>query len=813
MIKKIILLSFLFLTFTALAQELPNDIHEVVNWSQKVKQKGCEATITFTVDQKDGWHVYSQTQPEGAVAFPTEFIFKASDNYELIGGVKEVGTELHEGQFPERYFPGGKAVFKQKIKITTTEDFVLHVDYVYMACKEACFPPTDEFFDIKIKGCDSEASESSDNGKPEEIEETDAGLTEKANVDSVGASMKSPIAYEVFLIKKAANSYEFHLKPNPDEAWFLLTGKDQINLDLDGKFSKKEAIILPAKKDTLIGSTTYQLWESGDIILPFEINEQDTAQTIKPSLFFSALGPDNKIFKSDLVTAELSIQSARVQSLSDESKTSYWGIFWLAFAGGLVALLTPCVFPMIPMTVSFFTKGSEDKKKGLFRGVMYGFFILLIYVMLSVPFHLVDSLNPNILNNIATNGPLNVFFFIMLFVFALSFLGAFEIVLPAKWTNKADSKSDLGGLIGIFFMALTLALVSFSCTGPILGSLLANAAGGGAWNLTWGMAGFGVALGLPFALFAIFPSWLNTLPQSGGWLNNVKVVLGFLELAFAFKFLSNADLSIQAHLLEREVFIAIWIAIFGAMTMYLFGLFSTKHDSPLNGGLGTFRVMIATLSLMFTIYMIPGLFGAPLKLISAFPPPTSYSEIPYGIHGRAPEGTGVTGDGEIPEGAEFEHNLMVFHNYDLAKKYADEVNKPLMLDFTGHNCVNCRKMEINVWSAERVHKLMNNDFVIASLPVDERIKMPQEEVSPYTGRTLKTWGDKWADMQSALYKKNTQPQYIALDKGGQIMNTDATYSSHGNPEAFEKWLKDAKTEFAKRGDVIIIRGNGTLASL
>ncbi|MDX1348690.1 MAG: cytochrome c biogenesis protein CcdA [Putridiphycobacter sp.] len=818
MINNIAFLSLLlYATFGFSQDDMPNDVHEVINWSQSVNQKGCEATITFTVDQKDGWHVYSQEQPTGAVAYPTEFIFQKSSDYELVGTVKEIGAELHGGQFPERSFPGTKAIFKQKIKIKTDKDFVLHVDYVYMACKEACFPPIDEFFDIKLKGCKGEATTENIHTDSDATDETsnvnETQNSEEDNISNTSDSIiVSPIAFETFLVKKSTTEYEYHLEPKSPSSWVLLVGENDFKLDITGKLvSKQQHQFLGNVKDTIINNKSYKLWESGNIVLPFEINEADSTQAIKSSFKFAAIGPENKLFTSDIQSAELSIKSARVQALSDESKTSYWGIFWLAFAGGLVALLTPCVFPMIPMTVSFFTKGSKDKKKGLFRGVMYGFFILLIYVLLSVPFHLVDSLNPNILNNIATNGPLNIFFFIMLFVFGLSFLGAFEIVLPAKWTNKADSKSDLGGLIGIFFMALTLALVSFSCTGPILGSLLANAAGGGAWNLTWGMAGFGVALGLPFALFAIFPSWLNSLPSSGGWLNNVKVVLGFLEIAFAFKFLSNADLSVQAHLLEREVFIAIWIAIFGAMTLYLFNIFSTKHDSPVNGGIGTFRIIIATLSLMFTVYMLPGLFGAPLKLISAFPPPTSYSEIPYGIHGHAPEGS--MGEDGIPEGAEFEHNLMVFHNYDLAKKYADEIGKPLMLDFTGHNCVNCRKMEINVWSAERVYKLMNEEFVIASLPVDERIKMPKEEVSPYTGRILKTWGDKWADMQSALYKKNTQPQYIALDKGGQIMNTDATYRSHGNPDAFESWLKAAKEEYVKRGDVITIKGKGTLAEL
>ena len=808
MLSKLIFLGLYFWNINGFSQEMPNDVSEVITWSNKIEYNSCdEATIVFIVDQRDGWHIYAQIQPEGGISFPTYFEFKKSANYELVGGVKEYGVEEHGGQFPERIFPGKKAVFKQKIKINSKTDFTLHVDYGYMACLEACFPPTDEFFDIKVKGCKEKtqaAIEEVIDDKGEEVLLVEENLTD---IDSSLNTVKSPVGIEAYLLKTGKNTYEYHFTPIPNKGWFFIVDTINTSARFEGNFSKDGALSFPNQTmDTTINGKKFTLWKAGFISKAFEIEAGDTTQSIKGSLTFQAIGPEGEIFNANPHIAEIPVNKARIQKITDAAKTSYWGIFWLAFAGGLVALLTPCVFPMIPMTVSFFTKGSEDKKKGLFRGVMYGFFILLIYVLLSVPFHLMDSLNPNILNNIATNGPLNIFFFLMLFIFALSFLGAFEIVLPSKWTNQADKKASLGGLIGIFFMALTLALVSFSCTGPILGSLLANAAGGGAWNLTWGMAGFGVALGLPFALFAIFPSWLNSLPSSGGWLNNVKVVLGFLELAFAFKFLSNADLSVQAHLLEREVFIAIWIAIFAAMTMYLFGMYQTKHDSPINGGLGTFRIMIATLSLMFTVYMIPGLFGAPLKLISAFPPPTSYSEIPYGIHGHAPEPE----DG-LPDGAEFEHNLMVFHNFDKAKKYADEVGKPLMIDFTGHNCVNCRKMEINVWSDEKVHQLMKNNFVIASLPVDERIDMPKPEVSPYSGRKLVTWGDKWSDMQSVLYKKNTQPQYIALDKGGNMMHTDATYRTHGTPIEFEKWLSTATKEFEKRGEAIVIYGSGELA--
>jgi len=774
-------------TFNIKAQggdEMPSSVDEVINWNFKVEYGACdEARIIVTVNQKDGWHIYAQKQPKGGISFPTELKFIKSDDYKLIGSVREYGTTLHDGQFPENIFEGTKATFKQKIKIKSKKDFKIKLEYGFMACLEACFAP--EFRDemITVKGVDCDPNVKAETIETEVIEE-------------VLVATKSEIGFQAYAVKNSETDYELRIKPAIAEGWVLNmdNSENPLQLSFNGTFNPNGKLTIAKSKDGIYVDSIFSQKITIDI--------KDSLQVISGKLLFSGIDNEGNVFTSKQLDFEIPLGNAQIQSVSSETeRSSYWGIFWLAFGGGLFALLTPCVFPMIPMTVSFFTKGSENKKKGLFKGVMYGFFILLIYVLLSVPFHLMDSLNPNILSNIATNGPLNIFFFLMLFVFGLSFLGAFEIVLPAKWTNKADTKSDIGGLVGVFFMALTLALVSFSCTGPILGSLLASASGGGAWNLTWGMAGFGFALGLPFALFAIFPSWLNGLPSSGGWLNNVKVVLGFLELAFAFKFLSNADLSIQAHLLERELFIAIWIGIFGAMSLYLFGVFQTKHDSPLTGGLGTFRVVLATLTLAFTVYMLPGLSGAPLKLISAFPPPQSYSEIPYGIHGHAPENEGM------PEGAKMEHGLMVFHNFDLAEAYAQEVGKPLMLDFTGHNCVNCRKMETNVWSVEDVHELMSKDFVVVSLAVDERIDMPAKEISPYSGRELITWGDKWSDMQAVLYEKQTQPQYIALDKNGDMMNGDATYRSHGEGVKFAKWLTDAKEEYIKRGDVKIYYGD------
>jgi thiol:disulfide interchange protein DsbD len=485
-------------------------------------------------------------------------------------------------------------------------------------------------------------------------------------------------------------------------------------------------------------------------------------------------------------------------SLSDRVKNkSLLKIFILSFLSGFAALLTPCVFPMIPMTVSFFTKTSKTKSQGIKNAVIYGISIIVIYILLGT---LVTAIfGAETLNNMSTDPIFNIVFFVLLVVFAVSFMGAFEIRMPSSWVNKADQRADKGGLIGIFFMALALALVSFSCTGPIVGSLLVQAASEGGIAPFVGMFGFSLALALPFALFAMFPGWLNTLPQSGGWLNSVKVVLGILELALAFKFLSNADLSLQTHFLERELFLAIWIAIFAFLTMYLFGFIRMPHDSPLEK-LSVGRSMLGLSVFVFVIYMIPGLWGAPLKLISAFPPPMSYSESPLGFGGAGQYQVLDNMEDGMHLGPQ---NIMVFHEFDKAEAYAKKVGKPLLIDFTGHNCVNCRKMEQSVWGEPGVIDMLKNDVVIVSLHVDERIALPESErvkVMMPNGkeRTLKTTGDKWMYMQISRYKVAAQPYYRMIDnKGNDLINGSADYEKHRDVENFKEWLTQGINDFNK----------------
>lgn len=475
-----------------------------------------------------------------------------------------------------------------------------------------------------------------------------------------------------------------------------------------------------------------------------------------------------------------------------EEKQDLWTIFFVAFASGFLALLTPCVFPMIPMTVSFFTKQSKNLAVGRRNAILYGIFIVVIYVLLG---SLVTGIfGADALNALSTNVWFNLVFFLLLVVFAISFFGAFEIMLPNSWANAVDRKADRGGIIGIFFMALALAIVSFSCTGPIVGTLLVQAASEGGLAPILGMLGFSLAIAIPFALFALFPGLMNSLPKSGGWLNSVKVVLGFLELALAFKFLSNADLVLQAHILEREVFLAIWIAIFGAMAFYLFGKIRLSHDSPLTH-ISSGRLILGLFVLSFTLYLIPGLWGAPLKLISGFPPPLNYSESPYGV-GYSKGSLAGLNEGELPEEAELgPYQLVTFTDYDAGMAYAKAENKPVLIDFTGKACVNCRKMEERVWGEPQILGKLQNDVVLISLFVDLKKELPEAEqyVSEVTGKRIQTVGNKWSDFQIEKYQINAQPYYVLLNHKEDELNTPVGYTP--DVDEFEVWLEDGISKF------------------
>lgn len=460
----------------------------------------------------------------------------------------------------------------------------------------------------------------------------------------------------------------------------------------------------------------------------------------------------------------------------DVSGKAWYYIFFLGFVGGLVALFTPCVWPIIPMTVSFFLKRSGNRRKGIRDAITYGVSIVVIYVALGL---IITTLfGANALNDLSTNAVFNILFFLMLVVFAASFFGGFEITLPSKWGDAVDSKAEkTTGLLSIFLMAFTLSLVSFSCTGPIIGFLLVevSTSGGSALAPTIGMLGFAIALALPFTLFALFPTWLKSAPKSGGWLNNVKVVLGFLELAFALKFFSVADLAYGWHLLDRETFLALWIVIFTLLGVYLLGAIKFPHDDEDERHTSVPRFFLALISLAFAVYMVPGLWGAPVKAVSAFAPPISTQDFnldPVKIEAK-------------------------FTDYEAGMAYARQTGKPVMVDFTGHGCVNCRKMELAVWHDAKVRDLLTKDYVLISLYVDEKAPLPAPMEVEENGQTttLRTIGDKWSYLQRSKFGANAQPFYVLLDNNGRPLNT--SYSYDEDVDKFVKFLKTGLDNYKK----------------
>jgi len=572
--------------------------------------------------------------------------------------------------------------------------------------------------------------------------------------------------------------------------------------EMDIKYFENKAVfkqrikVLTDTKITIAETVEFMVCDDASCLPPTEeeINFIVQGKVSTEKITTNDNSGDNKVDENiDTKGTGQTIKDTKNTPTEGESR-SLLGIFIVAFLFGFTALLTPCVFPMIPMTVSFFTKQSKTKAAGIRNAIIYGLSIIVIYVLLGT---LVSAIfGADALNALATNVWFNIIFFLLLIVFAVSFLGAFEITLPSSWGTKVDAQADRGGFIGIFFMALALAIVSFSCTGPIVGTLLVEAASGGnKIGPIVGMLGFSSAIAIPFTLFAAFPGWLNSLPKSGGWLNTVKVVLGFLELALAFKFLSNADLVLQLHWLEREVFLAIWIAIFGTLTLYLFGKIRLPHDSPTEH-ISVGRLSLGLIVLTFTLYLIPGLWGAPLKVISGFPPPMQYSESPYGV-GFTKTGVGVARE-KLPEGAKYgPHDIIAFLDYDKGMAYASEVGKPVLLDFTGHACVNCRKMEERVWSDSKVLQILKNDIVLISLYVDDKRSLPENEkyTSETTGKKIKSIGNKWSDFQIKKYKANAQPYYVLLDHNGDNLNAYTAYDP--NVDRYLAWLKEGIANFKK----------------
>ena len=820
-----------FSTLTSTAQ-----VFNPVSWSFDSKQlSDNEFELQFKAEIDPHWHIYSNTLSGDEGPLPTEFIFEKSKDFELVDGIQEPKpTKEFDKNFQmDLLFFDDEVTFSQKVRLKNPTANVKG-ELTFMVCDDSkCLPPDYIEFSFDLKKSKSVKMEIVSNDKQPGLIAENPSTKDSPGIEAVSLELKiphlkaKPLLQEnkiydpvkwTFSAEDIGNGeYLIVASADVEEGWHMYSQ----NLEgADGPVPTEFRYFNENKEFEIIGTPK----EEGDLIKEYDnnfmmnlnfyekkvrfkqkIKIKEGITQVKGDVYYmvcdaeKCLPPEALEFTVNLPA--VSAAGASSSDANDEEKTSMWKILLYSFLAGFGALLTPCVFPMIPMTVSFFTKQSKTRAEGIKKGVTYGLSIVLVYVACSIPFHLFDSVSPDIFNEFSTNPILNLIFFAIFMIFAFSFLGAFEITMPSSLVNKVDKASDKGGLIGIFFMALTLILVSFSCTGPAIGLLLGSVltTDGGATFLSVGLLGFGLGLGFPFGLFAAFPGWLNSLPQSGGWLNTVKVVFGFLELAFAFKFLSNADLVMQSGYLTREVFIAIWIAVSAMLTIYLLGFIQLPHDSKIEK-LSVGRAMFATLTFTFTLYLIPGLWGAPLKLIAGFPPPMFYSESPQGVGkaGMIVSSSSIEGDHASSDNhATCPHNLNCFHDYEEGLAYAKEVGKPVMLDFTGWACVNCRKMEEQVWSEPAVLERLRDNVVLISLYVDERTELPESEqrVSKTTGKKIKTVGNKWSDLQIERYKSNSQPYYVILDHNENQLNESASYDP--DVEKFVDWLDRGVSEFNK----------------
>lgn len=714
------------------------------DWGNSVDKKevsvGDVVEVTFKAAVPKGYHIYSNDYGD-CPPVKAKFVWDKDASYELIGKAKAIGSHHYTDEIFECEVADfeGKAEFRQKVKILTASPKITGILEYQMCTDDGMCVLFEYEYDVK-------------------------------GIEVLGAKKVEPI-------KKVIKKNDKPLKEEP----------------------VKEAV-----SDDKSNSTDSEVETT---------EEQGSAEENTPAVLTPSTGNTNGFTKyAGLVPADaVNYSSYKALSENDTSacelktfggetgqdKQSFWGLFVVAFLSGLVALLTPCVFPMIPMTVSFFMKDGS-KAKARKNGIIYGLSIVGIYVLIGTLVAVL--LGPAFANLLATHWLPNILFFLIFVIFAASFLGAFEIVLPSWIVNKADAQADKGGLTGIFFMAFTIVLVSFSCTGPIVGSILVESAGGAFVKPMVGMLGFSLAFAIPFALFAIFPSWLNGLPKSGGWLNSVKVVLGFLELAFGLKFLSVADQTYHWGILDREIYIGLWVVIFFLMGLYLLGKLKFSHDSDMPY-LKVPRLLLAIATFAFVSYLIPGLFGAPLKALAGYMPPMSTHDFNLMDGGKnshsADYFAGVKP--KYDEKLHLPHGLRGYYDYEQGMEVARQTGRPVFLDFTGHGCVNCREMEAVVWSDERVRTMLDEDYIVISLYVDDKtIELPESEqfYKKNSSRKVTNLAKKNSWIQECYFNANAQPQYALLDNEGNLLQPTRTYDK--NKEAYVSFLKAGIEEYNSR---------------
>lgn len=795
-----------------MAHGIYGQILKPATWSYDVSSKqvriGDEVDLIFYATIDPDWYLYSSDFDPDLGPMLTEFAFEPNPDYELVGGIVPINAkkkydEIWEGEVT--YFKG-TGEFRQKIKITGRNP-VVRGNYSYQVCSDVdgkCIPFDDTFtFDDFKAG----AAESVEQETSTEIQTQSLQLPESGNQADLGGNtgILTPASWTYDLSTENPSSgdeLELIFSTSIDSGWYLYSSDVDLvpgPIPATFNFEKNDSYELIGYIQPIGAKEKYDKIFEGDVTYfegtaefrqKVKINSEDFH--IEGTVAYQVCSDiDGKCipFEEDF---EFGDESAIVKASIDEPKESLLksrdtyspysllSFMIVAFLAGLAALFTPCVFPMIPMTVTFFTGKAKSRKQGVRNAFLYGFSIILIYTIIGsivAPF-----MGPETANELATNWIPNLIFFLVFVIFALSFFGLFEINLPNSWVNKADRQADKGGLGGIFFMAFTLVLVSFSCTGPLVGSILVEAAGGLILKPILGMLAFALAFAIPFTLFAIFPEWLNSLPKSGGWLNSVKVVLGFLELAFALKFISVADQAYHWGLLDREIYLAFWIVIFTLMGLYLLGKIRLPNDSPMDT-ISVPRLILAVLIFTFVVYLIPGMFGAPLKALAGYLPPSSthdFNLMQTGTNRHFISDSDKENLCEQPKYTDFlhlPHGIKGYFDYDQALSCAKEKGKPIFIDFTGHGCVNCREMEARVWSDPEVLERLYNDFIVLALYVDDKTELPESEwyTSSYDNKVKKSIGKQNADLQITKFNNNAQPFYVIINGDEELLVEPKSY--------------------------------------
>lgn len=842
---------WLFFGLMILQSAVYAQIKNPVKWDMSYNQVSAqEFDLVFTATINSGWYVYSQFLDDGG-PIPTSFNFEKGDHFQLVGKAKEESANKkagHDAIFDMQVVKYAKKVtFTQRVKASDLKKPI--VGYLtFMTCDdEQCLPPTDIDYSFELKSTmnatqkaapdkETEPAKKTGDAQPKTEEKSPFGevKTEMAQTPETPSGIEQPVKWRFESKKISDTEYDLRLIADIDKGWTIYAQDVEPNGPVPTSFlfekSDGYALVGPVKEEGKKKSgidpffkTQVSKFIESPAIFTQRIKVSDPSKPIIGNLEFMAcndvrcLAPETIDFNFNLATGlaaaagPVIVDSGNgkvidqtvptivetyktpVGNCGEESVARGQNLMWtflLGFIGGLLALLTPCVFPMIPLTVSFFTKSSKDRKSGLRNALLYGLSIITIYVAIGLLITAVFGATA--LNELSTNWIANTLFFVIFLAFAFSFFGYYEITLPSSWSTKSDAMAEKGGFLGTFFMAFTLALVSFSCTGPIIGSAIVQSATSTMGPFTV-MLGFSTALAVPFALFAAFPAWLQSLPRSGSWMNSVKVVLGFLELALALKFLSVADMTMHWNILPYEVFMGLWVLIFGGMTAYLFGLIRFPHDSPMKK-LSPARGVLATLSLVLTAYLASGFmidkktesYGS-LGLMSGLAPPAQYNIL------LTQTNVDPSIKARYPSFSKCANNLDCFKDYYEGMAYAKEVNRPVLLDFTGYGCVNCRKTEEHIWVETDVWNKLAKDFVLISLYVDDRKPLPEILISKLQQTKIRNVGNKWADFQIVNFEQNSQPLYVMMSPDERVLAAPRGYQE--GVESYVNFLKCGENTF------------------